>query len=128
VCGDTPRSTIALPFTYDAPAIARKFLADSACTVHGTSVLEKAILLTSEAITNAVVHGGPTVVLAVECTERAVEVRVRDGNPAKPLVRHPGALAQGGRGMLLIDALSDAWGVDPVRPVGKEVWFRLNST
>lgn len=125
MCVSTERSTVTLPFSVEAPQLAREFLAAASCTAHVASVLDDAILLVSEAITNAVLHGGPAIVLAVDCTETSMEIRVRDGANRAPLLRNPADLDPGGRGMLLIDLLSDAWGVEPMSPAGKEVWFRL---
>lgn len=125
MCEVTPRAEIALPASVHAPAIARNFLSEMLCALHGRAVLDDAKLLTSETITNAVLYGGPPIILAVECSETAMEVRVRDGSPEMPRRRHPDEYAQHGRGMLLVDVLSDAWGVDTAEPSGKEVWFRL---
>jgi anti-sigma regulatory factor (Ser/Thr protein kinase) len=126
VCEVTPRAEIVLPASVHAPSIAREFLSEALCSLHGSAVLDDAKLLTSETITNAVLYGGPPIVLAVECSETTMEVRVRDGSPNMPRRRHPDEFAQHGRGMLLVDVLSDAWGVDTTEATGKEVWFRLS--
>lgn len=127
MCESTPRAHITLPTTTHAPAVARRFLTDAFCAAHSRSVLEDAMLLTSETITNAVLYGGPPIVLAVECTESAMEIRVRDGSPELPRRNDPDEYAQHGRGLVLVDVLSDAWGVD-AGPDGKAVWFRLSNT
>ena len=84
-------------------------------------------LLTSEVVTNAVVHGGAPVSVDVACTDDRVEVRVSDTGPASPLRREAGPTATSGRGMALLDTLAERWGVDrATRPaVGKTVWFLL---
>jgi anti-sigma regulatory factor (Ser/Thr protein kinase) len=128
VCEHTPRAEISLPAGVGAPGLARRFLSDAVCVRHGRSVLDDALLLTSETITNAVVHGGPPIVLAVECTGAALEIRVRDGSSGLPRRTTPAAMSQHGRGLLLVETLSDDWGVDPAGPTGKEVWFRLRES
>ena len=54
----------------------------------------------------------------------AVRVEVSDGCPRLPVLGGGDVLADGGRGLLLVDAVTDRWGVTP-RPVGdgKTVWF-----
>ena len=41
-----------------------------------------------------------------------------------PHKRRPGELASSGRGLMLMEMLADAWGVDP-RGEGKSIWFEL---
>ncbi|MGW9493053.1 ATP-binding protein [Streptomyces prasinus] len=54
----------------------------------------------------------------------AVRVEVSDGCPRLPVAAAQEALAEGGRGLLLVEAVTDRWGTtpDPGRP-GKTVWF-----
>lgn len=128
MCLTTPRAEIELPANAAAAQIARGFLTDAVCPLHAVPVLEDALLLTSETITNAVTHGAPPIVLAVDCAETHMEIRVRDANPAPPTRRDPSPFDVGGRGIMLVDVLSAAWGVEPASPTGKEVWFRLLPT
>lgn len=84
------------------------------------------MLLVSEVVTNSVVHGGPPIVLAVDCEHTTgLKVRVRDGSHELPKPRDAGVWAGGGRGLGLLERLSDDWGVDPDPGDGKEVWFVL---
>jgi anti-sigma regulatory factor (Ser/Thr protein kinase) len=127
MCHHATRATIELPEGPEAPSIAREFIAATACPGQSEALLQNAVLLTSEAITNAVVHGAPPVILAVDCSATALEVRIRDASPRHPRVRDPKPLEGGGRGVRLIDVLADCWGVEDIRGDGKEVWFRLNA-
>ncbi|MEW1686265.1 ATP-binding protein [Streptomyces sp. NPDC091265] len=53
-----------------------------------------------------------------------VRVEVADGCPALPVVGEGGLLDEGGRGLLLVDAVTDKWGVEERRDGGgKTVWF-----
>jgi len=124
MCSDTPRATITLPQSLEAPRIARMFVAEHVCQTHLLPPVEDAVLLTSEAITNAVVHGGPPIELAIDCTGEASEIRVSDGSEAIPLPHMASEEDVHGRGLMLIDVLSDAWGVEAAMP-GKQVWFLL---
>ena len=80
------------------------------------------MLLVSELVTNSVLHGGPPVVVAVDCTEEALQVRVRDGSSELPEPRVASQADENGRGMALVATMSADWGVDP-EPDGKHVWF-----
>ncbi|MFF5661578.1 ATP-binding protein [Streptomyces griseofuscus] len=81
------------------------------------------LLCVSELATNAVVHGVPPGrgFLLRLCHEAAlVRVEVHDSGTGVPAVAHP-TLDEGGRGLLLVSALSDKWGVGERSP-GKIVW------
>ena len=113
-----------------APAMARDFARQSGCTQHLLELLDDALLLISELVTNSVLHGGPPIVLAIDCDGQALHVRVRDGAAAAPVATTAGPDAESGRGISLLDLISDTWGVVPVADdhgVGKEVWFELRA-
>lgn len=89
-----------------------------------------AVLLLSELMTNAVRHA--RVPVGREIVTRCVlggdlfRVEVIDANAAPPCPRAAGPDDESGRGLALVEALSDAWGANP-RPygIGKTVWFEL---
>jgi anti-sigma regulatory factor (Ser/Thr protein kinase) len=124
MCLETPRAQRRLPPGREAPMRAREFLRAATCFAHHNGVLEDAVLLVSELVTNSVIHGGPPVVVAVDCDGDALQVRVRDGSPVLPARRAADDRDEGGRGLALVDTLSSDWGVDP-QPDGKHVWFAL---
>lgn len=109
-------------------AAAREFAKRSGCTDHALDLLDDALLLISELVTNAIVHGGPAIVLAIECDGEGLHVRVRDGSANPPHVADRGRDAESGRGLSLVELLSSTWGVQPVEDAhgtGKETWFEL---
>ena len=126
MCQDTPRAELRLPLSDDAPAVARDFLRSSSCATHHSEVVEDAVLLVSELVTNSVKHGGPPVVVGVDCDGDALQVRVRDGSPAMPAPRDALQTDESGRGLALVKTISADWGVDPEAD-GKHVWFVLRS-
>ncbi|MBN3932418.1 ATP-binding protein [Streptomyces verrucosisporus] len=83
-------------------------------------------LLTSEVITNAVVHTGSTCAVRVRWTGVRVRVEVTDAAPNPPRVENEVLDAESGRGLLLVSALSAAWGTRPDR-AGKVVWFEITA-
>ncbi|MFF8394127.1 ATP-binding protein [Streptomyces sp. NPDC016172] len=92
---------------------------------HGRS--DVAELLTSELVTNAIVHTDHDAVLTATVGPRGLRVEVRDFVARRPRVRVPVAdEGTNGRGMFLVQALADAWGVRP-HGVGKAVWFELEA-
>jgi len=120
-----------------AAAAARRFVRDTLQTwvatgaaTDGHWLVDDAVLLTSELVTNAVVHAGTQVHLTCRLADGAVEVVVRDGHPSRfvPDVADDGSGSPertSGRGLLLPAALASAWGVAYGRS-SKAVWFRLD--
>ncbi|GGN04167.1 SpoIIE family protein phosphatase [Streptomyces fuscichromogenes] len=90
--------------------------------------VDSAVLLVSEMLTNVLVHTDADALLLAEVSgqapERCLRVEVTDGGDDLPHKRRPGELASSGRGLVLIEILADAWGVDP-RGQGKSIWFEL---
>jgi anti-sigma regulatory factor (Ser/Thr protein kinase) len=81
-------------------------------------------LLTSELVTNAVVHGADPLTLHLVAGEHAVQVEVDDPGSGRPAVRANDVEALGGRGLQLVQGLAGSWGVDQ-HATGKTVWFRV---
>ena len=97
------------------------------CTAAGldSELADTAVLLTSEVVTNAVLHGRSAARLTVTCSKTGVRVEVGDDNSRRPVLHAPHDLdALNGRGMYLLDACATAWGVLP-DPFGKIVWFEI---
>ncbi len=126
-----------------AVAAARKFVRDTLCSWLESGagaaadadaaalggLVDDAVLLTSELVTNAVVHAGTQVQVTCKLAAGAVEVVVRDSHPAR-MVPGPApndtvpAERTSGRGLLLPSALAVAWGVS-YGTDAKAVWFRM---
>jgi anti-sigma regulatory factor (Ser/Thr protein kinase) len=88
---------------------------------------EIAELLTSELVTNALVHTDDDAVLTATLGPRALRVEVRDFVACRPRPRVPNADdGTHGRGLVLVQSLADAWGVR-AHGVGKSVWFELDA-
>ena len=125
MCQTTPRAEVELPVSREAPAQAREFLRGSTCAEHHSEVVDDAVLLVSELVTNSVLHGGPPVVVAVDCDEATLQVRVRDGSPSLPARREAASGDENGRGLALVAERSADWGVDTGEG-GKHVWFVIH--
>lgn len=98
------------------------------------ALADTAELLATEIVTNALQHTGGGAVLTATLTAgpaRRLRVEVHDSLGRRPPPRPPGSLrpaddATSGRGLLLVEALADTWGVQ-ARGAGKTVWFELGS-
>jgi serine phosphatase RsbU (regulator of sigma subunit)/anti-sigma regulatory factor (Ser/Thr protein kinase) len=91
-------------------------------------MLADAELLTSELVTNAVLHAETPVRVTCRAHGCEVEVSVLDRQPDCTIPGGPGRMAdaqrEAGRGLVLLAALSSSWGVT-YAPAAKTVWFRL---
>jgi anti-sigma regulatory factor (Ser/Thr protein kinase) len=83
-----------------------------------------AALLTSELVTNAVLHAATPMSVTLHILPDRIRVDVADGNPAFPSIKEYGTDAATGRGLTLFNTLASNWGVQAVDG-GKIVWFEL---
>jgi anti-sigma regulatory factor (Ser/Thr protein kinase) len=118
------RAQIDLPMTKPAPTAARHAIVPilTAWGLTDDEWLHDARLLVTELVANAVRHGGGCVELSLSLQDRQVTIRVADGSAVVPRRRDPAD--DGGRGLVLIEALAAAWGVENYQG-GKRVWVRL---
>ncbi|MEU8978192.1 ATP-binding protein [Streptomyces sp. NPDC048309] len=87
---------------------------------------EIAELLTSELVTNALIHTDHDAILTATVGPHGLRVEVRDFVGRRPRPRVPIADdGTHGRGLVLVQSLADAWGVR-AHGVGKAVWFELD--
>jgi anti-sigma regulatory factor (Ser/Thr protein kinase) len=91
----------------------------------GIDLLDVIVLLTSEVVTNAVLHARTKARLTVLVTTRKVRIEVVDGDAREPVPRQARADDTSGRGMQLVDVLSSRWGAEPYKD-GKRVWFEVD--
>lgn len=86
--------------------------------------LDDMVLVVSELVGNAIAHGAPPVLLTLRAGDGALRGEVGDRGEARPLRSQAGGDGDRGRGLLIVDALTDRWGVRPgPGPDGKTVWF-----
>ncbi|WP_239572224.1 SpoIIE family protein phosphatase [Streptomyces sp. G44] len=112
-------------------ATARSFVRDTLQGWGFTDIVDDAVVLTSELVTNAVVHAGTAADVLCLRSADAVRIEVSDRYPEReiPLQQssvHMGSPdREGGRGLQLCAALATRWGVD-YSPTHKLVWFQLD--
>jgi anti-sigma regulatory factor (Ser/Thr protein kinase) len=87
---------------------------------------DDAALLVTELVSNVIDHVGGEASLTVELTlaDRWLRISVADGSSVLPVVRELSRERPRGRGLRLIQAIADRWGVEE-RHGGKKVWFDM---
>jgi anti-sigma regulatory factor (Ser/Thr protein kinase) len=105
---------------------ARRFVADRLKDRVPEGVSDVAVLLTSELVTNVIVHARTPMRLEVDVDEDSVRVCIADDLPRQPTMRPSHEARLTGRGMNLVASLAMHWGVEPAPP-GKKVWFELSA-
>ncbi len=91
-----------------------------------TDLMGPVEVLISELATNAVRHAGTMFTVAASWDGLTLRIEVSDASPLAPrpqLAAHRDR--EGGRGLLLVDAIATDWGVD-LYPQGKTVWFAIS--
>ena len=86
--------------------------------------VDRAVILTDELVTNAIRHGRPPIVLMLSGNADTLDVGVCDAGAGVPGGQAVEWTEERGRGLMIVAALSDEWGVCTRRP-GKCVWFHL---
>jgi anti-sigma regulatory factor (Ser/Thr protein kinase) len=123
-------ASVALPADARSAGRSRAFIGQF-CASAGLAgeVRRTASLLTSELVTNAIVHGrsGPTVEAELG-SDRVLRVAVTDDSSAilPDIDPEPHPNIEGGRGLLIVSLLAARWGFRPAPGGGKAVWFELD--
>ena len=92
---------------------ARRFVRSVLVESKLEQLIDVVVLLTSEVATNAVLHARTPFAVAVAVGSHEVLVDVLDGSPVPPRRQVRGPSAATGRGVALVDRLSDRWGPTP---------------
>lgn len=128
-----PLASAVLPGTPPCVGAARRLVRAALAPHVPEESLDTAVLLTSELVTNTILHRGDRCALELWVGSAGrVRISVSDlsGAPGHPL-RSPHAApspdAEGGRGLWLLDQLADAWGSRTSDTGGTETWFELRA-
>jgi hypothetical protein len=111
------------------PGLGRRFgaqqLAAALSDVPGRDdLIDDAIIVVSELLTNSVRAGSKLARLSLSLHRDVLRVLVDDVAPGKPIPRHPDDDEAAGRGLAIVAALSSAWSTEVLIP-GKQVWAEL---
>ncbi|MET7983956.1 MULTISPECIES: SpoIIE family protein phosphatase [unclassified Streptomyces] len=112
-------------------ATARSFVRDTLQGWGFADIVDDAVVLTSELVTNAVVHAGTSADVLCLRSDDGVRIEVADRYPEREIPLQATAVSmgspdrEGGRGLQLCAALARRWGVE-YTPTHKQVWFQLD--
>ncbi|GAA2767808.1 SpoIIE family protein phosphatase [Streptomyces paradoxus] len=112
-------------------ASARSFVRDTLQGWGFADIVDDAVVLTSELVTNAVVHAGTSADVLCLRSDEGVRIEVADRYPEREIPLQATAVnmgspdREGGRGLQLCAALAGRWGVEYI-PTHKTVWFQLD--
>jgi anti-sigma regulatory factor (Ser/Thr protein kinase) len=120
-----------IPGGVEAACIARELLSEMFADTMPEPTMQNLHLLTTELVTNAVLHAGAGASDAIELrvANAADSMRVSVTDPGRgeetPHVEKPNPEVPGGMGLYLVDQLSSRWGVERLGGGSKRVWFEL---
>ncbi|MEV5106973.1 SpoIIE family protein phosphatase [Streptomyces massasporeus] len=112
-------------------ASARSFVRDTLQGWGFADIVDDAVVLTSELVTNAVVHAGTSADVLCLRSDEGARIEVADRYPEREIPLQATAInmgspdREGGRGLQLCAALAGRWGVE-YTPTHKTVWFQLD--
>jgi anti-sigma regulatory factor (Ser/Thr protein kinase) len=118
-------ASVELPADAEAPGAARRILRDALSTSGLDGRVGIVELLTAELVANVVRHVGAPMQLRVLQRPTAIRVEVDDVSGEVPVRQAPDSTAERGRGMLIVESLARAWGVERMEG-GKTVWFEVD--
>jgi anti-sigma regulatory factor (Ser/Thr protein kinase) len=122
VCDLTPDQFATFPDSKFSPMHARAFVREHGCPEHASAALGALLLVTSELVTNAVLHGAPPISVQLRCL--GAEVQVVVGDMGIELPDRQGVPGCPGVGLRIVADVADEWGTTPLLS-GKEVWCRI---
>jgi len=103
----------------------RAFVRDTLMQWGLYSLADRAVLVASELITNAVLHTRSSPFINLFLVSNCVRLEIADSSERRPRRRNSGVDATTGRGILLVESISDRWGASPIEN-GKVVWCEFD--
>lgn len=120
-------SQLRLPPKTTSAGAARRFVTAALIREGHADTAELAALLVNELVTNAILHAGTEFGVRLRRAHGRIRVEVADGGDGTVALREYGAEASTGRGLLLVEELAHAWGIDS-SDHGKVVWFEIDAS
>jgi serine/threonine-protein kinase RsbW len=120
--------TRTLPSSAESVEMARRLVRMAMDAWGLDDLTDSGALLMSELVTNAVKHARSRAVrvTVTRLGQDRVRIAVVDKSRELPVRQSPAENEVGGRGLIIVEALSDRWGIDPLA-WGKRVWCELTS-
>jgi len=108
--------------------LARRFAAQQMAALGLAEDSAMVLLAVSELVTNAVLHARTAFTITLRSPPHGlpgVRVEVQDDSPLPPTPASFGVAAMSGRGLVLVQACAQRWGVEPIPGKGKAVWCEI---
>jgi anti-sigma regulatory factor (Ser/Thr protein kinase) len=122
--GDQRREVLQLNGEREDVREGRRFLVQTLIHVGWDDRVDDASLLLSELLANVTLHARTGCSVVVAAGPDVLRVEVEDGSPVLPRVQNFAIDTTTGRGLHLVERLSESWGTERT-PGGKKVWFCL---
>lgn len=119
-----PTAEVSVAAEPRSASVVRRFLRDTLTNWDASAYSDAAELVLTELVTNAVLHAKTDIVVRVDLGRGGLRLEVMDRSPRQPIARHYSSEATTGRGLALVDAVAERWGVQPDGD-GKMVWAEL---
>jgi len=100
-----------IPRPPESVTAARRFVRD-VLRDQSREIMDAAELMACELATNCVQHARCDFELAIH-SQGQIRIEVRDSDQGRPVVRYPAPEDRSGRGLRIVEALSDTWGIIP---------------
>jgi anti-sigma regulatory factor (Ser/Thr protein kinase) len=103
-------------------ALAREFVRLHLVAHHLVHLVEDVRLVVSELATNAVAHAQTPFVVTLASANGSIVLAIQDGSPSAPVRSRPDVTDMSGRGLMIVELLSQAWGTSTDAHGFKSVW------
>jgi len=123
--GAGAEATVDLPRSLGSVAQARRFVEDNVREWQVEPLLDDALLVVSELVTNAVTHADSSCRIRLSLTPARLRIDVLDNGVGTPEPMPYSQTEEHGRGLYMVDAVTSAWGLEDIPGEGKLVWAEL---
>jgi CheY-like chemotaxis protein len=121
----TDEAEVALPHDPESVAAARRFVESQLTEWKLGRLLDDALLVISELVTNAITHADSSCRIRLSVSSTTLRIDVIDGGIGTPEPQPASETEEHGRGLHMVDAVTSAWGLEDVPGQGKLVWAEL---
>ena len=121
----TDEAEVDLPRSAESVAAARRFVETKVEQWRLEPLLDDALMVTSELVTNAITHADSSCRIRLSVSATTLRIDVLDGGSGTPEPRAANETEEHGRGLRIVDAVASAWGLEEVPGRGKLVWAEL---
>jgi DNA-binding NarL/FixJ family response regulator len=119
------QTTLQLDGGLTSARAARAFATAALDEWHVEDIADDVLLVVTELVNNAVTHAQTPCELRLSISPVTLRIEVIDEGPGTPDPLPPSSTRNHGRGLHLVDALTAAWGFEPIETGGKMVWAEL---